>query len=66
MCHGLGLETSSFLVTWLVCLFTKGLSPQLSGFIMQNIVIEREVALVKAAMALLKLAVPRMAECEDY
>jgi hypothetical protein len=66
MCEELGVDTSFFLVPWLVCLYTKGFSSSLSNFIMENIVIEKEVALVKTALALLKVVVPRFSKCEDF
>lgn len=66
MCEGLGVETSSFLVTWLVCLFTKGFASAMANYAMANVIVEKEVGLVKSAIALLKIAVPRIVEVEDY
>jgi hypothetical protein len=47
-------------VPWLICLYTKGFSNALSNFIMECIVIEKEVALVKTALTLLKIVVPKI------
>lgn len=65
-CQNIGLETSFFLVPWLICLYTKGFSSSLSNFIMECIMIERELALVKTALTLLKIVVPKISDCEDF
>lgn len=41
MCEELQLDTSFFLLPWLVCLYTKGFSSSLSNFVMECIVIEK-------------------------
>jgi hypothetical protein len=38
--HEVGMESSMFLVTWYICLFTKGFINSVSQFLLEEIVLE--------------------------
>lgn len=60
-----GFELSMIVVPWLVCLFTKGFSSELSDHVFGLVVVEGKAALLKAAVAMIKLIGPKLDECGE-